>query len=98
MSSGMAYFGRNVPLVRRWPHRDDVVPYGRKPEDLARNLRRIRILSGYTQAQLAREAGLSARTLSLIETGKSLPRLPTVAAIAVTLECSIYSLWGMGRR
>lgn len=51
----------------------------------ARNVRRLRSESGYSQSELARRAGLAKQTLSSIEAGDANPTVVTLAAIAEAL-------------
>jgi transcriptional regulator with XRE-family HTH domain len=52
---------------------------------VARNVRRLRSVSGYSQSELARRAGLAKQTLSSIEAGDANPTVVTLAAIAEAL-------------
>jgi predicted transcriptional regulator len=49
-------------------------------------IRAARSLTGLTQAELAREAGLSATALGAIESGDSDPKLSTVTRLVEALE------------
>jgi len=48
---------------------------------LARKIIRDRVAVGLTQRQLAAKAGIPVETLCRIETGKTIPRIPTVDKI-----------------
>jgi len=50
-------------------------------------LRRRRLERGWSLADLSRETGLSARTLSLLERGVREPRPATIALLARVIEC-----------
>lgn len=55
----------------------------------------LRKAAGKTQAQLAREAGVSLMHLSAIERGAAdNPMLSTLTALAVALDCTIAELLG----
>jgi Zn-dependent peptidase ImmA (M78 family)/DNA-binding XRE family transcriptional regulator len=58
-------------------------------EVIGKNLRRLRNASGLTQGQLAEAAGLSRVGYRNIETGKSVPKVETVRALAVALEVPV---------
>lgn len=61
-------------------------------EVIGKNLRRLRHASGLTQLQLAEAAGLSRVGYRNIETGKSVPKVETVRALAGALEIPIEKL------
>lgn len=69
------------------------VPDGSYEETLALNIRRLRLLKGYTQGDLANFAGLAKRTICMIETRKAIPRTDTVYEIAHALDTTVESLW-----
>lgn len=69
------------------------VPDGSDVEMLALNIRRLRLLKGYTQGDLASLAGLAKRTICMIETRKSTPRIDTVSEIAFALDTTVAALW-----
>lgn len=50
-------------------------------------LERRRLEKGWTQSQLAKAAGLSQRTVSLLERGKRQPRPGNIALLASALGC-----------
>ena len=50
------------------------------------NLRHQRDAAGLTQEELAYRAGLNRTTISLLERGKRMPGLDTMAALAVALD------------
>lgn len=50
-------------------------------------LRRRRLERGWSLADLARETGLSVRTLSLLERGLREPRPATIALLARVIDC-----------
>ncbi len=54
---------------------------------LSENVRKIRQEKGYSQEELARRADVTLRTITLIETGKTVnPHIETVKRIAKGLE------------
>ena len=59
---------------------------------LAANLRRVRAARGLTQAELAEAAGLSRVGYRNLETGKSLPRVDTLHALAGALSVPLQDL------
>ena len=56
---------------------------------LARRIKAIRILRGYTQRELADKCGMSNQTLSNIECGKSDFRIGTLKVIEEVLQCTL---------
>jgi len=58
------------------------------------NIRRWREFRSYGQAELAREAGLTANTLNRIEQGVNTPRPATVRKLAEILRVDPGVLWG----
>ena len=56
---------------------------------LARRIKAIRVLRGYTQKELAEKCGMSSQTLSNIECGKSDFRIGTLKVIEEVLECTL---------
>lgn len=56
---------------------------------LARRVKAIRVLRGYTQKELAEKCGMSSQTLSNIECGKSDFRIGTLKVIEEVLECTL---------
>ena len=56
---------------------------------LARRIKAIRVLRGYTQKELAEKCGMSSQTLSNIEWGKSDFRIGTLKVIEEVLECTL---------
>jgi transcriptional regulator with XRE-family HTH domain len=67
------------------------VPKGR-PENLGRNLRRVRKSREWTQEHLAALSGVHATEVSRIEGGKRDPQVSTVAKLAVALDVSLGEL------
>ena len=53
---------------------------------LARKIIRDRVAAGLSQRQLATKAGIPAETLCRIETGKTVPRIPTIEKIDRALK------------
>jgi ribosome-binding protein aMBF1 (putative translation factor) len=53
---------------------------------LARKIIRDRVAVGLSQRQLATKAGIPAETLCRIETGKTIPRIPTIEKIDRALK------------
>lgn len=56
---------------------------------LARRIKAIRVLRGYTQKELAAKCGMSNQTLSNIEGGKSDFRIGTLKVIEEVLQCTL---------
>lgn len=56
---------------------------------LARRIKAIRVLRGYTQRELADLCGMSNQTLSNIECGKSDFRIGTLKVIEEVLQCTL---------
>ena len=56
---------------------------------LARRIKAIRVLRGYTQKERAEKCGMSSQTLSNIECGKSDFRIGTLKVIEEVLECTL---------
>jgi transcriptional regulator with XRE-family HTH domain len=56
------------------------------------NIRRLRSYRGWSQAQLAAEAGLSAAMIGTLENGRGNPRVTTLAAVAKALGVAPISL------
>lgn len=59
---------------------------------LRNNLRRLREAKGYTQKQVAQEAGISLPGYQKLESGKSIPRRETLDSVAEVLETTIPGL------
>ena len=59
---------------------------------VARNVRRLRRERAYSQAELARRAGLAKQTLSSIEAGEANPTVLTLTAIAEALAVPVAHL------
>lgn len=55
-------------------------------------LRRLRLAAGFTQEQLALEAGVQRNFVSLIELGQNQPTITTIAKLARALGMSASSL------
>jgi transcriptional regulator with XRE-family HTH domain len=60
--------------------------------EIARNIKRIRSLSGFTQEMLAERMFVTRQTISNWETGKSRPDIDTLISIADTLEVEVTEL------
>ena len=56
-------------------------------------LRELRFRRGWTRDDLARQAGVSVRTVQRWEEGSTLPRLETLAALCRALRCSLTDLF-----
>ena len=64
--------------------------------NLGREIRRIRKVKGYTQAQLAEMTGLSDNYIGYIERGKQPPSLKTLEKITTVLETPVgYPLYAV---
>lgn len=66
----------------------------RKTPPIAANIARLRQRKGWTQAQLARETGLSRGYIAAVEQGRRHPTLRALAVIAWALEVGIEDLKG----
>lgn len=75
-----------------------MTPQIQEPEVAGRRLRRLRELSGLTQAQVAEAAGLAANTISALECGRSASAVGFAAVCEVLghqlgrLNCPVLSL------
>lgn len=56
--------------------------------EFGRLLRGYRLRAGRTQEELAERSGISAHTISVLESGRRRPRLSTLAALATGLDLS----------
>jgi transcriptional regulator with XRE-family HTH domain len=74
----------------------DITSVGRKVfcENFAHRMRKCRMDRGYTQAELARRAGLAPATISHFETAGRMPDAFNLARIAIALDVSIDRLLG----
>jgi len=61
---------------------------------LARNLRRLRLERGWSQDDLAAEAGTRQALVSAIEIGEANPTLASLEKLAATLEVTLAELFG----
>jgi transcriptional regulator with XRE-family HTH domain len=66
-------------------------------EGVALRVRELRLAHGWSQHQLAAEAGLSADGVSRIERGDRTPRLGTLEEIAIALGISLPQLVDVGQ-
>lgn len=57
--------------------------------DIAENIKRIRKLKNLSQKQIAMEIGIAQAQYSVIESGKTIPTVPTLQKIAKVLEVDI---------
>ena len=71
------------------------LPAGATLECFAENLRRLRVRRGLHQADLAADADLCARSISLLETAKVCPTPVTVWKLAHALSTTPAHLWGL---
>ena len=58
-------------------------------ERMSRNARQLRRRKGLTQEQLAVAAGLTVQSISRVENGHALPRLPVAVRLAAGLDVSL---------
>ncbi len=56
---------------------------------VGKNLRRMRLESGFTQESLAHEAGIASSFISQIETGKRAPTVTTLDVLAKAMKMPI---------
>jgi len=62
------------------------------PYTLFKNIKKIRILAGLTQKELAEKLEVSSKTISAYETGRALPPLPVLLRIAEVTNVNLESL------
>lgn len=62
------------------------------PERLSRNVRRLRLARGWTQADLAERAGVPRPTITRLEAGSPNPTFAVVARVAAALDASLDEL------
>ena len=67
----------------------------RKATEVSAELKMYRTAMHFTQAQLARLAGIAPNTLSEIENGIKLPSLPTALRLAKALGCGVSDLFSL---
>lgn len=68
------------------------------PNDLAENLRRVRIERGLTQAALAKVAGTTRTNIASFELGRTAnPGVFTLYPVALALGCPLEELMGVSR-
>jgi transcriptional regulator with XRE-family HTH domain len=65
----------------------------RPPETFGERVRRLRGERGWTQEELAWEAGVSQAQISLLERGTSEPRGSTLESLADVLDTTMDALW-----
>lgn len=63
-------------------------------ETFATRLKRLRERAGYSQAELARRAGLAQSTVLRYEAGEREPLLSQLRALATALDCRVADLTG----
>jgi HTH-type transcriptional regulator/antitoxin HipB len=63
------------------------------PESLGHLIQQARIASGQTQADLAGELGISQRTITEIETGKSTKQMRRVFQLLKTVGVTLHGEW-----
>jgi transcriptional regulator with XRE-family HTH domain len=68
----------------------DQTPDGHRPMRLLKRYRELRAMS---QRQLAAETGVTFQMISAIETGRTLPSLPTAKKLAIALGITIEDLY-----
>jgi Zn-dependent peptidase ImmA (M78 family)/DNA-binding XRE family transcriptional regulator len=61
-------------------------------KNVGKNVRRLRLEKGWTQAKLHEEAGLSIPAIGSIENGKAEPRFSNINKIAEALKIDVYEL------
>lgn len=69
---------------------------GIQPKELGERVKRARITNGLSQAELADEIGMSQAYVSMIESGKKIPRNAVVRNIADAVNLHPADLWGTG--
>lgn len=68
----------------------------RPPESFGERVKRLRLERGWTQEDLAFEAGISQGMVSLYEIDRKEPKAATLEALAAVLQTSMHALW-LGR-
>lgn len=63
------------------------------PDRLRNRLRQRRLAAGLSQAELARKAGLSRQTVSLLESGRTAPGVGAALRLAKALGCTVEELF-----
>jgi DNA-binding XRE family transcriptional regulator len=63
---------------------------------LGREMRRLRVARGWSQAQLAARAGVSRQLVGAVEAGRHLPRVDAGAALATALGVTVEALLAAG--
>jgi len=59
------------------------------------HLRKYRKAAGWTQAELAAEAGVSRKTINTIENGVFTPSTILALTLAQALDCSVHDLFAL---
>ena len=62
--------------------------------DINKNIKRMRENAGYTQTELAKNAGVSQAAIAFFERGTKMPSVAALCGIADTLHCSVDELIG----
>ena len=60
--------------------------------DISANIKRIRKIKNLSQKQVALEIGITQAQYSVIESGKTVPTIPTLQKISKVLEVDLYAL------
>lgn len=68
----------------------------REDREIGEQIRRLRLLRGWTQADLAEKAGLTVEGVSRIERGARAARVSTLRLIASAMETSVATLLDEG--
>jgi len=63
-----------------------MIDLARTPQQIGNLVRRARKKRGFSQTQLAEQAGVRQETISLIETGNPAARLETILAVLAALD------------
>lgn len=72
----------------------ELKPLGVRDEHFHQRLRLIRTARGYTQAELAKRAGLHAGSIAHFETGQRLPSFENLRSLVLALSCTADYLLG----
>lgn len=65
----------------------------RPPETFGERVKRLRLERGWTQEDLAFEAGISQMAVSFYESGRYEPKSSTLEALAAVLDTRMDALW-----
>lgn len=67
-------------------------------DNVANNVRTVRVEKGYTQAELGAQAGLTRQSIIAIEKGRFTPSIQTALLLAAALETAVDDLFWLTDR